>query len=183
MSHVSVMPLRKALATNSTATSFTAKIPKVTAPTGTGVFNLTDIANAVGSPSRTPERILLLPYGGNASNDIFNMRLWGWIETYGPETSDVVGYVPVLLAELACTLGNHDASAVLGTNMLMVDTIAVTDGDVAERTFGVTICSPEAELTAHALIHTLGCKYIEFDFDMDTGGDAANCLWRAVHSY
>ena len=109
--HVSALSLRKAIAINSTATDFTAKIPTTTEPTGTGVFRLTDVTYGVGVDGKVPDRILLLPYGGNASNDIFNMRVWGWSPTYGPDFSNVVIYVPVLLVELACTLGNNDATA------------------------------------------------------------------------
>ena len=181
--YASVYPLRKALATNSTATEFTAQTPTATEPSGDGVFKLTDSKYGVGVNGKVPDRLFLQPYGGNASNDIFNMRLWGYSKTHLPDFSDAYVYVPILLGEWACTLGNISSTA-LGTNMLLVDTLVLTYGDANERTLGNTVASPANDVAgARAIVFTQGVEYIKFDFDMDTGGDAANCLWRALHHH
>lgn len=176
------LPIRKALTSNSTAADFaTAPVPTTTEPVhseANGIFNLYDGGLGIGVNGRVPQWLLLLPYGGNASDDIFNMRVYGWSKTALGGVDTI--WVPQLLAQLQCTLGSTDWSAGLGANMKPVDTITATYGITDEKTLGVSLMSPANELPACAWIHLRGCEKIQFDFDRDTGGDAANCFWRAV---
>lgn len=173
---VSALRLQKALATDSTAAAFTAKIPTATEPSGVGVFRLSDSSNGLGVDGKSPSHVLLIPYGGNDNNDVMNVRLWGWSRT-GLAATPV--YVPQLLAELAVTLGNVDASAV-GASLFLADTIAVTYGDTNEKTLGVSVSSPANDVPANALVHLRGVEYIEFDFKLGAGGDKMNCYWRGM---
>ncbi len=168
----SALVLRKALETDSTASSFTALIPTVTEPSGAGVFRLSDIQYGAGCDGHGPKFLQLIPFGGNANNDEFSMRVIGWSKT-GLSSAPV--YVPQLLLELAVVLGNISGSAI-AANTFMADTLTVTYGP----TDGASVISPANDLSANAILHIRGCEYIQFDFDMTTGGDHANCFWRAM---
>lgn len=172
-----VTPLRKALTTNSTATSFTAKIPTTTEPTHSetsGIYDLYDSGLGIAVNGRVPKRLLVIPFGGNADDETFSQRVWGWSRTVGAGL-----WVPQLLAELAVTLGNISGAAI-GANMLMADTVVVTYGITDEKTLGVSIMAPANNVPAAAWIDLRGCEKIEFDFDLTGTGDAANCFWRTV---
>ena len=168
-------PLRKALTANSTAASFgSSQIPTATEPSGNGVFRLTDPQYGCGFSGRVPDRVLLIPFGGNDSNDVMNLRLWGWSRNVGSTL-----WVPTLLAELQATLGAITATAI-AASMLLADTITVTYGDTNEKTLGVSVSSPANDVPGNALVHLRGCEYIEFDFKLGVGGDAMNCYWRPL---
>jgi hypothetical protein len=171
------LPIRKALAANSTASSFTAKIPTATAPSGNGIFDLTDPQYGMGVNGRVPDRILVVPFGGNSNDETFDMRVWGWSRTVGADGTAV--WLPQLLAQLSVVLGNIDGSAI-AANMLIADTITVTYGLADERTLGLSVMSPANDVPAAAYIGLRGCERIEFDFDLTGTGDAANCFWRGV---
>jgi hypothetical protein len=173
-------PLRKARTANSTASSFTAKIPTVTEPThsdANGIYNLYDSGLGIGVDGRVPKRLLVIPFGGNSNDETFSMRVWGWSKTIGAAGTAL--WIPQLLAELAVTLGNISATAI-EANMLMSDTVVVTYGITDEKTLGVSIMAPANDVPAAAWIDLRGCEKIEFDFDLTGTGDAANCFWRAV---
>src|SRR6185503_16249207 len=129
----------------------------------------------VGNASYVPSRLLLIPFGGNDSNDVFNMRVWGWSQV----VNQTQLWIPQLLVELACTLGNIDGAAI-AANMKPCDTLVVTYGSTDEPTLGVTVMSPANDVSGQAIVHLRGCEYIEFDFDLSTNCDAMNCFWRAL---
>ena len=91
----------KARTTDSASTAFTAKIPTVTMPSGSGIHDLSGGRSGGGS---VPSYLQLVPYGKDTNNDTFNMRLWGW-----NSTSDATPlYSPQLLLDLSLVLGNID---------------------------------------------------------------------------
>jgi len=160
--------LRKAFTSNQTTNGFDTLIPKITEPSGDGVFDLWSRALGVGIDGHIPRYIDLIPYGTNADNETHNLRLWIWSKVVGEEL-----WIPELLLQLAVTLGNIDGS-VIGTGVLMADTIAITYGDTAAPS-----TTNAADLTASILCHLRGCRYIQFDTDIGTG-DALNCFWRTM---
>jgi hypothetical protein len=162
-------PLRRALTTNSTAVSFQTLIPTVTEPSGAGIFDLFSAANGDGFEPFVPRYLDVIPFGTDGNNDLHNMRVWGW-----SQVGVSALYIPVLLAEVAFTLGNISGAAI-GTNHFMADTITLTYGDS-----NAPIITNAADLPAHFLIHMRGSRYIQFDFKIDTGGVAANCYWRTM---
>lgn len=174
-----VYPFRKAVATNATSSSFTAKIPTATEPTGTGVFNLFDRDMGLAINTRTPDSIQIVPFGANDDNDVFNLRLWGWNKIYSPTTglTSATVWVPQLILDLACTLGNISAAAITASNFLC-DTIAVTKGPAAGP--WRDLITTTTDTAASIITHTRGSEKIEFDFDLDTNCDSMNALWRLL---
>jgi hypothetical protein len=171
---VTAMPLRKALTTNSTATAFTAKIPVATEPSGDGVFDLTSASVAVGSPTKVPSYIEVIPYAVDGNNDTLDMRLWGW-----SRVNVEALWIPRPLAEMSVVIGNISGAAI-AANTFMADTITLDLG-AADGAF-TSIISPAGDVTASILIHTRGCRYIEFDFDLAGAQEAVsmNAMWRPV---
>lgn len=165
-----VRELQAALAANSTATSFSAKIPTVTQPTGAGVWDLLDASNR-NKDGGTAKYVQLIPYGTDANNETFDMRLWGWNKT--ADATPV--WIPQLLLEVQCTLGNIDAAAIAASHF-MVDTIVIVEGDTAGAE---GLINTAADTPASILVRLRGVELIEFAFDL-TGGAAANCLWRTL---
>jgi hypothetical protein len=156
---------RAALAADSAATGFTAKIPRTSTPVGgTGVF---DLASSNYSPGgQVPDWLQIQPFGTNADNETGNLRVWGWTKVLG-ETL----WIPQLLVELAFTLGNIAEGT---ASTFIADTITKTyGGDDAD------IISPANDLSGSAVINLRGCQIIEFDFDNGTN-DANNAYWRTI---
>lgn len=171
---ISAKPFRRALTSNSAATSFSAKIPTTTKPTvGSGIINLLDPVYGFGGS--VPDWLELIPFGTDGENDTFNMRVLGWTPTL--DTTPV--WVPRLLALVAVVLGNIDGSA-LGTGVFMPDTLTLSKGPADNGPLSSSINSPANDMTASLLLHTRGCTLIEFEFDLAGGqeGVAMNCLWR-----
>jgi hypothetical protein len=170
----SINVLVPALATNSTNTTFAAKIPTTTVPSGNGFFDLSD--RPYGQTSSSPSYIHLLPFGTAANNKTFDMRLWGYAKT-GDATPL---YVPFIIADLSITLGNIDASAIAASTFL-ADTIVLNKGIPAGQFSGLLNTANDSP--GSIVLHLLGAKYIFFDFDADAGGAAstdANCYWRLL---
>jgi hypothetical protein len=163
-------PFSYALSTASTATSFTAQVPTTTEPSGAGVHNL--LSPATGG---VPEYLVLLPFGTNGDNDTFDFRVWGWNKTN--EATPV--YIPQLLVDVSVVLGNIAAS--LGSNSFLADTLTVNDGAADNGPWSSKIDSQE-DLACSIIIHTRGCQYIKFDWDLAGAqeGVTMNCLWRPL---
>jgi hypothetical protein len=165
------VPFQKAHSTNPTDTSFPSKIPTGTEPSGTGVINLGN-AGAVAQNG-----LLVVPYGVGDDNDVFAMRVIGW-RSIGKDPNTRL-WIPVLLAELTCTLCT--AVGVAGKEVVdterFCDTLALVTGN---DDISIDIVSPSttsAQLIAHAVIDVKGFQKVEFTFDMTTGDPTnANCL-------
>lgn len=170
---VVITPWRKALATATTSTSFTAKIPTTTKPaasTTRAVIDLYDASLGIAVNAHVPKFVSLAPYLTAANNVTGDLRLWGWTKT-ADITTNV--WVPTLLLQLAVVAGNIDGSAI-EASAFMADTITVTYGpDEA------TEISPANDLSAVILTHIRGAELLELDFDVGTA-TAANCLWRVM---
>lgn len=164
----------KAVSTNSAATSFTAKIPTVTAKTtdaATGVYDLLDPSLGYTHLAHNTSRFIqIVPFGTNGNDDTFNMRVWGWSNT----NDTIPVYVPQLIAQLAVVLGNISGAAI-AADTYMADTITLTYGDSTSP-----IIAPANDLTASIILHNRGCRYIEFDWDLAGAqeGTGMNAFWR-----
>lgn len=169
---------RKAFAVNATADSFTAKTPTTTKPTGVGVFDLFDITYGVGTHPLLPEFLQLLPFGSDANDEAFDLRVWGWSKTDDRPTPI---WVPQMLALLAVTLGNVAATD-LGANNFLADTIVVTKGADEESGFGAAVINPANDMPASLMLGLRGCELIEFAVDVGTAA-SGNCLWRPIHQH
>ena len=175
-------PLRRLSSTDATSTTFTAKAPTTTKPSGDYVIDTRDdnLGLVPENSPFVPEWMACIPYGSDANNEDFHLRVYGWSEGASTDTTLKDAWFPVLLTELVVTLGNIDASTPLGTNYFLADTITETTGD-SENDGLTEVCSPGSDRTASFYVHTRGFRLIEFDFDVDAGSSAAtnaNVLWR-----
>ena len=174
---VGVQPFRYALVTNATTTTYAVLVVTTTEPTGTGVFDMGLVANGVGDLTQVPSYIELVPYGVGADTKTFNMRVTGF-----NATNDATKiYVPQLITEITCTLSGVITGTPLIASALMVDTIVVNKGPIDNGVWR-SFTSPANDTAASLILHTRGCRYLTFDFDIDAGGGSAvtnaNCLWR-----
>lgn len=166
--------LRKALATNSTSTAFTAKNTSATAPSGDGIFNLLDNSGFnVGLD--VPRWIKLIPFGTNGDNDTFDMRLYGWNKVRGEDI-----YVPFLLVDISVILCARTATTIAADTFL-ADTIVVNDGPADNGPFRSLIDAQE-DIATSLLVDLRGAQYIEFDWDLAGAQEAAsmNCLFSLL---
>lgn len=152
---------RKALATNTTDTSFDSKVPTTTEPTGEGVFD-------VESGSVVGQGLQAVFYGEGANDTTFSVRLIGW-------KLMTTLWVPVVLAEFACTLSTvvGVAAAAVTDNDRFADTITLASGF---STANVIVTSSTGNIVGHATINLDGYGKIEWSFDM-TGATNGNALW------
>lgn len=172
---------RKARSVNSTSTAFPATAPTRTEPTGDAgtAAGRCVIDLAARGDGYVPCDVMILPYGLGSANDVFSLRLLGWRKI---GTGLTALWVPVTLAELACTLGAMTgvaASEVLATE-LFCDTITIvseptTTADVT-RVGSVLVSSPANDTVAWAKVPLLGVQKIEFLWDQTTNTPAANAL-------
>ncbi len=179
---VTVRPFRYALATNSTSTGFTAQNTTTTEPSGTGVIDLGGDSLSVGNKEQVPTYLQLIPFGTDGANDTFDMRVYGYNPTVA--TSGLVStakiYIPQLLLDVSVVLGattfSHHAA-----NTLLADQITVNDG-AADNSEWRSLIDCQEDMVASVIIHTRGCRYIKFDWDLAGAQEAVsmNCLWRPI---
>lgn len=169
----SALPLQKALATNSTSTDFTAQTPTATEPTGVGVFDL--LARPYGHSVYVPSWLQIIPFGTDGNDDTFDFRVYGYSKT----TDATPLYIPQLLIDVSVVLGNIAATAI-AANTFMADTLTINDGPI-DGLFRSHIDCQE-DMGASLLIHTRGCRYIKFDWDLSGAQAAAsmNAYWRSI---
>lgn len=176
-----VTQFRYALATNSTSTAFTAQNATSTEPSGTGIIDLGETSNGVGNPQFVPTYLQLIPFGTAADNKTFDMRVYGYSATVPTDlVTDTALYIPQLLLDVsvvlsAITFSDHAASTFLA------DTLTVNDG-AADNGIWRSLIDCQEDMVASVLIHTRGCRYIKFDWDLAGASEATsmNCLWRPV---
>lgn len=170
---LTINPLRKAVSTNSTSTGFTAKIPTTTAKAtslSAGVYDLLDRSLGLHQGNLASRFLHLQPFGTDGADDTFNMRVWGWDVT----TDAIPVYSPILIAQIAVVLGSISGTAI-AANTVMADTLTLTYGDSSSP-----IISPASDVSASIILHTRGCRYIEFDWDLAGAqeGVSMNAFWR-----
>jgi hypothetical protein len=175
-------PFQRALAANANTSSFASKIPTITEPTNDGVLNL------VSSGVQVPKWIMLMPIGLGANNDGFSMRVLGWRHIGGnTETAAARLWIPGIVAEYACTLGNVTgiaSSPVLNTEFFC-DTIAPVAARQADCTIAAgtavqtlyQVISPVNDTPGYALIPIFAWEKIEFQFDQTTNTPTMNVLY------
>lgn len=178
-------PLQRALSISVSQQQFQSLVPALTAPVmaTAGVFD-------VGiNGTFAPLRLKVVPYShGQAAGQQFSMRLWAWLLAGGFAVDDV-DWIPVLLAEWLCTVGDITGPPVgpspgPGTTVTPTATRTVTDThrfcDGMSLTTGMLgfdglTNAPGPGLIAHAYCETFGAQKIQFDFAAEDG--MANALW------
>lgn len=174
-------PWRRLTTTNSTATSHASVVPTTTEPAETtaGVVNLKTRGAWCTDGAHTSDLVMIQPYGSDANNENYAMRVYGWSKLADADDSDMHGlWVPMLLVECTVTLGNI-AATTLGANNFMADTVTIDKGNGALH----TASSPTGDLPAYLVVDPLGSHYLQFTFDIDSSGTAsasANALIRGM---
>jgi hypothetical protein len=162
---------KKALATNSTDTSFTSLIPTGTEPTGAGVINLG------WGGVLSPNFLELIPYGVGDDDDEFSMRVTSW-KVFGndPETWLWVPKPILEVAVIMCTAVGVAGRQVVATERF-VDTISIVNS-IGASGESVRIISPTGNLIGSILLDVQGSQKVQLTFDATTGSPTSmNCLW------
>lgn len=163
----------KLLSADSTASSFVSKVPTTTEPATTtaGVLDL-----AQSTTNYQYKRLFLVPYGGNAENNTFKVRVIGWrlISTL---------WVPVVICQITCTLSavtGIDGSAV-ENELFFCDTLVVATPASSTR---VQVTSPAtdgmADVIGHAVIDLEGFRKVEVTFDRNSSAAVCNALYAVL---
>ena len=167
--------LTRALATNSSSSSFPSKVPTITEPVNDGVINLRD-----GSGVESPQWMTVLPYGVSSNDDAFSVRVIGWRRVGGDPSSLL--WVPTILCEMACTMGTSSGATggYLDTTALFCDTITVVSeptitADIT-RQGTVELFNPGNDLIGYFRVKLCGVEKVEFTFDQTTNSPTMNCL-------
>ncbi len=170
---------RRWLATNQNASSFAAKIPTITEPTGDGVLNLTADGNTV------PKRLKLWPILLGSDNDVSSIRIIGWNRVI--KDSSTTLWFPTIIGEFSCT-----ASAAVGiASAAVVNTerFADTITPVAARTRDYVLAagtatnsdyevlSPANDTPAHIIMPVAAFEKLELTSDQTTGTSTLNVLY------
>lgn len=169
---VLAMEYLRGLVTSSTDTSFTAAEQN---PTGTKPAASTTRAVFDRGPGRNERNsLVLLPFGGDADNDQFSLKVVGW-NRVGPKAQNGLDlWVSVLLAEIAVTLSSA-IPGVAGRQVvateLFADTLSLTSGLAVLYQGTADIDLARAEVPVD------GYEIVEVFFDLTTGGDRANFLY------
>ena len=152
---------QKLLSANSTSASFTARVPTLTQPTGTGVVAV--------PPGMT--RVIVMPFGTDAANETGKLQLWGWSAVRSPSGGKVL-WIPRPICELTATLGT--AAGVAGSevdeNQLFADTLVADKGVGVDYDF---LDNTTAMLSASLIEDAL----LEVQFSLNSSSASLNTLY------
>jgi hypothetical protein len=161
----------KLKATNFTDTSFAARKSTLTEPTGDGVVDLSN-------PGQTSVQngVMVKFFGTDANNENFKVRIYGWHRCL-TAVAGVYSWEHILLADLACTLGNL-AGVASGS---ILDTDFEVDTITEVTACNVDLVSPASDIRgAHVMLDVKGASKIEFLFDRNSSAASANALYRLI---
>lgn len=173
------IPWAKALTNNSTRdASFVDAVPGA----------IPAAVDASGDPTAnkavvalTGKELQVLPFGTDADNETFNMRITLWSKV--PGTVDL--WIPHFIGGFVCTLSialNGITDAALGVTAAFADTIteeATNTWDDAEAPLGVRVRSHPNDHLALIRVDTKGYELATIEFDLGTAA-TANALYRCL---
>lgn len=177
--HNVARPLRRALAANSTDTTFAAKSPVVARPSNDGVIDLTQDGELV------PCFVKLFAVGVGANNDAFSVRITGWNRVIASDASKNI-WIPQTIGELAFIMGQKAGllSTVVPSTELFADTVTIvsepTTTAATTRDGKITLYSPANDTLAFAVVPVWGFELIEFNFDNTTNTPTMNVLYAMM---
>lgn len=168
---------RRVLATNSTASAYTAKADTTTVPAasnGESSAGYIDLrAGAAGNMA--PNNVLLKFFGVGSDNNTGNCRVYGVKEIVSGTTTS---YTHVLLADYAFTLSAAVgvASGVVSASERYADTITRTTGveNVADQ-----LVSPTGDVAGHVLVDCKGHTALLIELIVGTA-TSVNALYAGV---
>lgn len=161
-----------AQSTNSTATSFSALLSTLTRPAASATRSVIDL----GKPgSRTSNTLEVMPFGGNDNNDIVITKVSGWNFVKDPGTRGM--WVSRMICEVSATL----SSTLVG---LADEDVVATEffADTLTLTTGIAVLlQGTADLdNASFQCDVSGFEIVEITYDLGTGGDTQNALYRFI---
>lgn len=173
-------PFRYAFASpGSTSGSFSARNATSTEPSGDGIIDLESEQLGAGWHGKVPAYLLLVPFGTGANNDTFDMRVYGYSATIPTDlVTDTKLYIPQLLCDVSATMSAITFSD-YAADTFLVDTLTLNDGATDNGPW-LSIVSPAEDMVGNIIIHTRGCRYIRFEFDLLVTPTHANCMWRPI---
>lgn len=157
----------KLLSTNATDASFPSKVPTVTEPTGDGVIDVTK--NGI-----VYNNIILVPFGTNANDQTFKLRLIGW-----RKVSTL--WVPVPLMQATCTLSSSIpgvSGATVSNSNYFVDTVTLESW--VNSNVSAEAVSPTGNIAAHILADMKGFAKVEVTFDRNSSAASCNTLYTVL---
>jgi hypothetical protein len=167
---------RKARTTSTTDSSYPARTPTNTMPSGTGnnasqttASSVFEVGGTIGSVGQNA--VLAVFYGAGSDDNTFSCRFLGWRQLL-PEDPSTTIWVPVTLCEVQVTLGTTTGTAglvLLNTDRLC-DIITLTTGNAD---VSVDVVSPADNTVASIVVDMKGCQLLEPIFT--TGSSATNC--------
>lgn len=158
--------------TNSTATSFSASIVTLTKPEASATRSVIALP---GPGSRTSNTLVVMPFGGNTNNDVINQKVTGWNFSKNDGTRGI--WVPSLICEVQATL----SSTLVG---LASEDVIATEffADILTLTTGIAVLMQgTADVDpATYIVDVSGFELVEITYDLGSGGDTQNALYRFV---
>lgn len=166
--------LRKGQSTNSTATSFAVadSRPTTTKPAASATRTILDFSD-LGLKDRNT--LCVIPYGGDANNDQFAVKVYGWNVFVPKAQTGIELWIPRFICGVDCTISSSlpgiAGSEVVATEFFC-DTIAASTAAgisvIRQGTADVDVAWFECDISPFQLV--------ELRYDMLTGGDRANAL-------
>ncbi len=169
----------KARKVNETSNGYVSKVPTFTAPNG-------DAETATGSSVQTVAAgiggtgencMVICPYGAGANNTTFSVRVIGWRSCPDPSGLTKTLWIPMLLAEYACTISTTPvglAGGYLTATDCFADTIVKTYPTDATPSSDTN--SNAADLIACVVVDLKGSQRVELQFTTGGSATSANAL-------
>lgn len=137
-----------------------------------------DIAADVGPGGQTPNHIMIKPFGLDAADKTFAIRLWGIEEGIGlVDSTNTPCWEPTLLAEVAVTLGAAvgAAGSLVGASDLYADTLVLTYGIANDNLLMTGATDLNGSWWRSDI---LGHRYLAIEMDEGVSATAVNALYR-----
>ncbi len=166
----------KARKVNETSNGYVSKVPTFTAPSGdaetaTGA-SVQAVAAGIGGTGENC--VVICPFGAGSDNATFSVRVIGWRAAPDPAGLTKTVWIPMLLAEYACTISTTPvglAGGYVTATDCFVDTIVKTYP--TDSTPSSDTNSNAANLIACVVVDMKGSQRVELQFT--TGASATSC--------
>lgn len=170
-----VSRLHKGQATNSTTANFAVADTRPTTTVPAGSATRTVIATGAGLAVKDMVTLKVLPFGGDANNDVINLKVIGWARVT-PQIANVPDnqFISRHVCEVSCTLSSSlpgIAGFPVVATELFADTLTLTTGIAVlhQGTADVDMAWFECDVSSY--------QFVEILYSMGSGGDRANCLY------
>lgn len=134
------------------------------------------------SNNKTPNGILICPFGTGADTNTMLMRVLGWnLVKSGVDKTKWVWH-NTLLGEYTCTLSSTPvgvAGGVIDANQLFADTIAIVGTSGSSNAHDIV--SPATDLSGSVLLDIKGSHRVELNFSRNASATSCNALYKWVY--